>query len=463
VSRLGGPAGRGRVEVEGEVALGIDIGTTSVKAVAADAAGRVVARARVPHGLVVRSPTQVEHDAAKAWRRGPRRALAEVLARLDAQGGPRPVALCVAAMVPSLTAVDARGVPRTPGLLYGDERARDPERVPGSIVTGELEAMLRWTAGVAPDAEGYWPAQAVANRSLGGPAVVDASTAQSGFPLFNGQAWDEARLAAIGVGVERLPLVLGSGAPAGTVDGLVVASGAVDAMAEQMVAGADTGDAFVICGTTLIVWAVIDEWRQVPGLWTLPHTTPGRALVGGPSEAGGMFLDWAGRLVGRGAEQVHPERVPVWAPYPRGERTPLHDPDRRAGLFDLDLTHGPGALRRAAFEATGFVVRRHLELAGVRPRRLVATGGGTNVDAWMHALADCTGLPVDVAAVPEGAALGAAFLARMAAGLEGSAADASRWARTGRRVEPDPAWQDAADRRYRRFVRVAGAQARDVV
>ena len=70
----------------------------------------------------------------------------------------------------------------------------------------------------------------------------------------------------------------------------------------------------------------------------------------------------------------------------------------------------------------------------------------------MQALADCTGLPVDVAAVPEGAALGSAFIARCVAGLETSMTDARRWARTARTVEPDPAWVDAARRaRYDRF------------
>jgi xylulokinase len=60
-------------------------------------------------------------------------------------------------------------------------------------------------------------------------------------------------------------------------------------------------------------------------------------------------------------------------------------------------------------------------------------------------------VPVDVVAVPEGAALGAAFTARMVAGLEGSAGDARRWARTGHRVEPDPAWVEAVGERYVRF------------
>ena len=81
-----------------------------------------------------------------------------------------------------------------------------------------------------------------------------------------------------------------------------------------------------------------------------------------------------------------------------------------------------------------------IEASPVPARRIVATGGGTRVDGWVEALADCTGLPVHVCAVPEGGALGAAFLARLAAGLETDMPDAARWARTARIVDPDPAW-----------------------
>ena len=62
----------------------------------------------------------------------------------------------------------------------------------------------------------------------------------------------------------------------------------------------------------------------------------------------------------------------------------------------------------------------------------------------MEAVADATGLPVDTVAVPEGAALGAAFLARMAAGLESDFGAAGAWARRGPAIEPDPAWAAAA-------------------
>jgi xylulokinase len=70
----------------------------------------------------------------------------------------------------------------------------------------------------------------------------------------------------------------------------------------------------------------------------------------------------------------------------------------------------------------------------------------------MQALADCIGVPVVRAAVPEGAALGMAWMARMAAGLESSLDDAARWARPGRTVYPDGPWARACARRYEQFL-----------
>ena len=224
-----------------------------------------------------------------------------------------------------------------------------------------------------------------------------------------------------------------------------------------MVAGADRdGDVLVLCGTTLIVWATIPEARDVPGLWTIPHTAPGKSQIGGASNAGGLFLNWVDSLVAPGNPMdAEPGRVPVWSPYVRGERTPYHDPDRRGVLDGLNLTHDAAAVRRAAYEASGFVVRQLIELGAAPVSRIVATGGGTRVEPWMQAIADATGLPVDVSGVPEGAALGAAFLARMAAGLETSIADAARWASVERIVEPDPAWTGPMEDRYGRFLELA--------
>ena len=443
------------------VTIGIDVGSTAVKAVVADADGCVTARVRIPHGLRVPAPNRLEHDAEEAWRRGPLAAL-DQLRQLGPGSEVRAVA--VSAMVPSLTAVDAAGMPLTPGLLYGDERGR----VPGADnqplpALGEAAEFLRWTAAEAPDAAGYWPAPAVANHALAGEALIDVATAATAFPLFDGTGWNPTACADRGATVEQMPRVETIGTVAGQVrgTGALLGIGAIDALCEQIVAGADRdGDVLVICGTTLIVWTTVGEARQVPGLWTIPHTTAGKSQIGGASNAGGLFLGWVDRLVGPGdPESVDPHRVPVWSPYLRGERTPFHDPDRRAVLDALDLTHDAASLRRAAYEASGFVVRQLIELSGASALRIVATGGGTRLQPWMQAIADAAGRPVEVSAVAEGAALGAAFLARMAAGLETTIADAARWAATDRVVDPDPGWAAAIEDRYQRFLELGNRRS----
>ncbi len=459
------------------ITVGIDIGTTSVKAVAADASGRVLARARVVHGMASPAPDQMEHDIDRAWRANvieAYRLIREELAAAVNRGeltDATVAAVDVAAMVPSLGAVDADGRAVTAGLLYGDARGGVPTGQNPSE-NGELLGYARWLAAEAPDATGFWPAQTVANHALCGVPALDTVTAMTTLPLFDYTGWDAEVVASIGARPEQFPTIVPGSTPIGhTADGALMGAGTIDAFAEQLVAGADdAGDVLVILGTTLIIWTVIPAWVEVPGVWTVPHTAPGQTLMGGASNAGGLFTNWALGLLGPTAsgapvdgatESLDPARVPVWEPYVRGERTPWHDPARRAVLHDLDLTHGPAAIARAAYEASGFVVRHHVDLAiegaGCVPRRIVATGGGVRVRPWVAAIADATGLPVDVVAVPEGAALGAAYLARVTAGLEPDASGASRWARTSHRVEPDPAWVAPTAARYARFRALIGS------
>lgn len=458
------------------VTIGVDVGTTSVKAVAADDEGRVVARKRIPHSVLTPTPGALEHDARRAWRDDVRAAATAVAAEVRAAGH-RVAALQVAAMVPSLCPVDAEGVPIGPGLLYGDERAKGgtPGLDPSS--DGELGRMLAWLVVEHPDAAGFWPAQAVANATLCGEGVIDGVTAVTASPLFDAGGWSAERCAESGASPDQLPAVRTGTDPAGTASaelgpdlaGAVVGAGTIDAFAEQLVAGADSeGDVLVILGATLITWAVVGDWREVPGLWTVPHTAPGLTLVGGPSNAGGLLVDWARRVLrpeeapdGDGAARSapDPDDVPVVLPYLRGERTPLHDRDRRGEVHGLSVAHGPAALWRGVREATGHSVRHHLELAGALEgaTRIVATGGGVRDRAWVQAIADVTGLPVDVVATPEGGALGSAWLARVAAGMEPDPSSSRRWARTDERVEPDIAWVGPCASRHRRFVELTEA------
>src|SRR4051794_15259356 len=308
-----------------EVTVGIDIGTTSVKAIAADSDGNVLARARVPHRINIPTAESFEHDVDEAWRAGVVDAYAQVSKNVDVRG------INVAAMVPSLGAVRDDGSAAGPGLLYGDARGRaaghNEEANPAE--SGELLGFLSWLVEHCPDATRFWPAQAVANHALSGRGAIDTTSAFTAYPLFDGSRWDPELTAAAGATPEQMPEIVVGTEVAAKVGDAVLGGGTIDALAEQVVAGADEdGDVLVICGTTLITWAVMPDWIEKPGVWTIPHTAPGKMLIGGPSNAGGLFLNWARSLVGGGSDAddaldaLDPAHIPVWLPYVRGERTP---------------------------------------------------------------------------------------------------------------------------------------------
>ena len=456
------------------VTVGIDIGTTSVKAVAADANGEIVARTRIGHHLIAPTSDRFEHDPQAAWIDG-------VLAGWTAVSEGHEVAgVCVSAMVPSLCGVNNGGEPVTGGLLYGDARGRyqpvDPtsqsQQVPAAGF-GEVAGFASWLA-AEPGVVALWPAQAVANHALCGVGAIDTSTAMTMTPLFGLTGWDAEVLEMLGVMPSQLPLTCPGQTPIArdtvlTTSAVIpantaISGGTIDALAEQTVADAHgCGDVLVVCGTTLIIWGLTDDWREVEGLWTIPYAVDNMIAIGGASNAGGLFIDRVRSMVGavNEADLAHAAAgdLPVWVPYLRGERTPWHDSQRRAELLDLGLNHGPVEITAAAYEASGFVVRHHLDLADISPQRIVATGGGTRSKAWMQALADCSGLPVDVSAHPEGAALGAAYAARVCAGLEVDFSASRRWARTSHRVEPNDATVEAAEIRYQRYRRAIEPRA----
>ena len=430
-----------------EVTVGVDIGTTSVKAVAVDAQGQVVARSRVRHGVQA-TADRLRHDADQAWRRGPRRAL-------TALGDVHPRALSVTGMVPSMAAVNARGKPISDGLLYGDAEGRPADRGGMPDLVGDAPEFLRALTRIAPGASGYWSAQTTATVALGGPPVLAADVAQVLWPLVADARWDQSVLDDCGVSMDQVPAIVTSRTPVADVDGMLLDGGAIDVACERVVSGVQDGDVLVICGSTLIVMAGLPAGAVLPPVILAYPDETGALTATAASNAGGLFLNWVDRTVAKARGTVDPDNVPVWVPYIRGERTPWNDPNRRASLADLHQGHDAAALRRGAFEASAFVARHLLELMDMSPRRVVAVGGGTQVDDWMQSLADCIGAPVDASTEPETGAIGAAFCARITAGLENDMRDGARWARRTRRFEPQPEWVDATKRRYARFRELA--------
>lgn len=464
-----------------QLTAGVDIGTTAVKAVVVDEDGAVVGRSRLPSALRLQGDGLFEHDASATWWSAP----AQVLARAGRAAQTVPGAVAVSAMAPSAAAVEPDGGPLGPGLLYGDARGRGPlPAAAGPLSSPEMANFCSWLVSQpgSEGAGGFWPAQAVANAALAGQGVVDLSTAVACGALLGGPGWDEGVCRQAGITPSQLPRIAFFGEavgelepPAGSQAGpgparVVLAAGGVDGFCEQLVAGAvEDGDVLVTLGSTLVVWLTVPAGTgEVGGLWLLPHFVGGKSMLGAASNAGGLWVDWARRVLGPGeraqrgagpADQglttgLSPGRVPWWRPWSRGERSPWHDPGLRVSLHDADVSHGPEALLRAGYEASAFVLRYLVERAqscGTGPTRYLLTGGGSQDQAWVQAVADTLGVPVFPAGAPEGAARGAAFLARMALGLESSLEDARRWASWRPPVEPERLWTGPTQERFHRW------------
>ena len=291
-----------------ELTVGIDIGTSSVKAVAADADGNIVARSRIPHDFFVPSPLRFEHDAsgrvarrpAARARRARRRRRARGVGRGD--GAVAHVGRRRRRPVRARTALRRRARPRRP-------RRRDRPRA------GELAQFLRWQSHEHPDARGYWMAQAVANHALSGQPVISSTVAATAAPLFDWKQWDEEKLAECGARVDQMPMIGPSGHALAEVTGrpgCVLEGGTIDAFGEQLVAGCDdVGDVLVICGTTLIVWAVMPESVEVDRPLLDPahraRQVPrraARATRAACSSTGSTAMCGGGRRIGRRHRRV---------------------------------------------------------------------------------------------------------------------------------------------------------------
>ena len=329
----------------------------------------------------------------------------------------------------------------------------------------DAEGFLRWAVAQAPHAAGYWPAQAVATYAIGGvPAIDTAMTASLG-ALHSWGKWDETYLSAAGVGVSQMPEVVPMGQSAGTIPGTGthLTGGTVDAFAIR------SSRALPTSATSSSSWARRSSSGSSPtsgsrcrayGLFRTP--CPDRILIGGPSNAGALcsstgqgecWRDFAGTALSRSELEAGIRRnVPVWLPYLRGERTPFHDPDLRSSLHDLDITSTPGGIERAAYEASGFVVRRMLDMAG-------SDAAKDRGEWWREqgAPLGCGYRGCNWSSRGHCRSVGRSGTRCLLPGPDGrrareaSSREQSDGRRSGRRIEPDPVWVAAAAKRYTRF------------
>ena len=460
--------------------VGLDVGTTGVKAIAISPSGEVLARAEEEYPLSTPRPGWAEQDPEDWWR-ATERALAAL--------GVEPAGIGLSGQMHGLVALDSADRVLRPAILWNDQRtaaecAEIEERVGfdrlvaltgNRALTGFTAPKLLWLRRHEPEVYGriarvLLPKDYVRLRLTGAHAtdVADAS----GTLLFDVAArrWSEEVLDALELPASWLPTALESPAVSGqTRGGVPIAAGAGDQAAGALGVGvAEPGRLSVVLGTSGVVFAAMPEFKadRQARVHAFCHAVPGAWHAMGVMLSAAGSLRWLHDVVGGTYDELFAEAAKwpagaeglLFAPYLGGERTPHADPDARCAFTGLSLRHDRGALVRAVLEGVAFGLRDSLDLLselGVAAEAGRASGGGARSELWLKIVASALGLPLERTAAEEGAAFGAALLGGVAAGVFASPQEAiTECVQVRDTIEPDPAWQKQYATDLERFRRL---------
>jgi xylulokinase len=460
--------------------IGIDVGTTGVKALAIAPDGEVLAKAEEGYLLSTPRPGWSEQDPEEWWR-----ATERALDALDA----RDVAgIGLSGQMHGLVCLDREDRVLRPAILWNDQRtgaecAEIEERVGldrligltgNRALTGFTAPKLLWVRRHEPEvysriARVLLPKDYVRLR-LTGEWAIDVADA-SGTLLFDVAArrWSSEVLDALELDAAWLPSALESPEVSGaTPGGVPVAAGAGDQAAGALGVGVDRpGPLSVQIGTSGVVFAALPGFQADPEarVHAFCHAVPGGWHAMGVMLSAAGSLAWLRDAAAPGLEfdalTAEAERWEpgveglLFLPYLAGERTPHADPDARGAFVGLQLRHDRGALARAVLEGVAYGLRDSLELLralGVRPESGRALGGGARSELWLRIVASFLDLPLERVAVEEGAAYGAALLGGVAGTVFADVHEAAAaCVRVRDRVEPERAWRDVYAEGYERF------------
>jgi xylulokinase len=456
--------------------LGIDLGTTSVKAACVGRDGRLLGLGRAAIRTLTPGPGIAEQDPADWWRA----TVSAVRAALAACGGVAALELlgiCVVGQGPTTVAVDGSGGSLGMAMTWLDTRGT-AEAASLSFTIGLPTWQLgslpheRWVARHDPErhaaAAAFLSSWDWLTLRLSGEtvrAVPPVSAHPTDATLRAGGA-DPARFGravewATQVGV-TLP---GASAELGILAGTPVVSGGNDALASFHGAGlVDRGDSVDTGGTSGGLGVYWDRELDVPGTYRAPAGLPGLWLYGGAMNAIGKSVDWVSELLAPGGGPAADELVAdaegtppgagglVFLPYLAGERAPIEDGRARGMFAGLGIAHGRGHLARAVLEAGGFALRHVAEpirASGIQLERLVMSGATVRLHPAAQMRADILDLPVDIPAVPDTAAVGAGILAAVGTGAHPDARTAIRaMVRITARLEPRTSTRAGYDELY---------------
>ena len=481
----------------GPTLLGVDLGTSSVKAVVTDADGRLLSRATREYVIESANAGWAESDP-RAWWRETVTAVRHAVAEAVTGGAAAPSAAGLSGQMHGVVLADATLEPVRPAILWADIRASDAmrayerldrvalDRLANPIIPGLAGPILLWLSQFDGSAlaGARWALQPKDwLRALMTGVVLTEPSDASATLLYDvpGERWDTDVMAALGLDrASFAPLASWSGESAGRLTpsaadelglapGITVAAGAGDTAAAMFGTGLHApGSLQLTLGTGGQIVSPVDQpVRGGPGT-TLFRTAARRGWYRmAATTNAGLALDWVRRVLGASWEELYGaatqpgrETDPLFLPHLTGERTPWLDPTMRGAWVGLTLAHDRMALLRAALEGVAFTVRTALDALG-RPdpsSGVRIAGGGSTDPAWRQVLADVLGRPLDAVDVTAASARGAALLGGCALGLIDEVSVFGPLAPPVRRVcEPISDRMDLAAIRHERWLKHVAA------
>lgn len=433
--------------------IGIDLGTSGVKAILLNEQGEVLASQTETLTVSRPHPLWSEQDPEHWWQATDR--------AMKALGEQHPLtgvkALGIAGQMHGATLLDSQQKVLRPAILWNDGRCSEEcglleAAVPESReITGNLmmpgftAPKLLWVQRHEPDVfaridKVLLPKDYLRLRMTGVFASDMSDAAGTMWLDVAKRDWSDKMLDACQLNRQQMPALYEGTEITGTLKEDVakawnmpavpiVAGGGDNAAGAVGVGMMDAGQAMLSLGTSGVYFAVSDGFRSKPesAVHSFCHALPNRWHLMSVMLSAASCLDWAAKLTGLGtvpallaaAEKADEEAGDIWfLPYLSGERTPHNNPQAKGVFFGLTHQHGPAELARAVLEGVGYALADGMDVVhscGVTPHSVTLIGGGARSPYWRQILADISGQTLDYRTGGDvGPALGAARLAQIA-------------------------------------------------
>ena len=450
--------------------MGIDLGTSSVKALITDEHGRTYGFGQIGYEVLTPRTGWAEQDPEIWWR-----CTGEAVRQAVLRSGisvSEITGIGLSGQMHGIVALDKAGEPIANSMIHLDQRSfREKEEIweiaddllehvlRNRPATGMLICSLLWMKRNRP--EEYERIQVVLSPKdyirfrLSGEFATDYCDASAALALdLNEKKWCRELIRRLGlkediwVNILEASEIGGTVSPAGAeatglTEGTKIAVGTGDCAA-QLIGNGVTEEGTVACniGTAsqiaAVTGSIVTDENMCCQLWC--HGVPNTWIFQGGAMNGGNTLSWLRNKILQTdvsyavLDEAAGRSVPgcdglLFLPYLAGERTPWNDPLARGVFFGLGLAHDQAALVRAVMEGVVYNLRLCKDIfdrKGIEQKRLVSSGGGAKGKTWKQIQADMMEMPVYTTEVDEEACLGAAILAAVGIGHYASVPEACR-------------------------------------